>query len=123
MALRPGEVGAVGREGDCPGLAPRLLVKGRSGHQELADELGLICETSSGCYLSSNKQGQVRVGPRVTWGVGGAWHQRRNLVGYVRTRRLHKNMEVEPSRDRTLFPRRIMTTSTSNRFDGAPCNG
>lgn len=63
MALRPGEVGAVGREGDCPSLAPRLLVKGRSWHQELADELGLICGTSSGGYNSRNKQRTVR--PRV----------------------------------------------------------
>lgn len=46
MPLGPGEVGAVGREGNCPGLAARLLVEGGGGHQEFADELGLFWETS-----------------------------------------------------------------------------
>lgn len=63
MPLRPGEVGAVGREGDCPSLAPGLLVEGGSWHQELADELGRICETSSGGYVSRNTPEQVPVGP------------------------------------------------------------
>lgn len=42
MALRPGEVGAVGSKGYSPSLAPRLLVKGGRWHQEFTDELGLI---------------------------------------------------------------------------------
>lgn len=65
MPLRPGEVGAVGREGDFPSLAPRLLVEGGSGHQEFADELGLICETSSGGYISGNQRQQAAARPRV----------------------------------------------------------
>lgn len=62
MALGPGEVGAVGREGDCPSLAPRLLVEGGRWHQEFADELGLFCETSSGGYVRTHL-----VAPRLTW--------------------------------------------------------
>lgn len=92
MALRPGEVGAVGREGDCPGLAARLLVEGGRGHQELADELGLFCQTS--------RKKQVRVGP------GGGW-------SWV-TPRVNKNKEVEPARDQG----KMASTNTSGGFNG-----
>lgn len=44
VPLGPGEVGAVGGEGHRPGLAARLLVERGRGHQEFADELGLICK-------------------------------------------------------------------------------
>lgn len=82
---RPGEVGAVGREGDCPGLAPSLLVEGGGWHQEFADELGLIW----------NKQGRVSQ-TQVTWWGWGGWsaarepdwlHPDKNKKNHV-TRRL-----------------------------------
>lgn len=72
MPLGPGKVGAVGREGDCPGLAARLLVEGGGGHQEFSDELGLFWETSRlhQQELASSSQNLVNLLRRGAGGLG-----------------------------------------------------
>lgn len=42
MSLRPSKVGTIWCKGYCPGLTPRLLVKGSNRDQEFTNELSLV---------------------------------------------------------------------------------
>lgn len=119
VALGPGEVGAVGREGDCPGLAARLLVEGGGGHQELADELGLFWETSRLRQQepAGSSQNLVNLLRRGAGGAGGLAPAQEPDWPHLDTPFIQKQ-EVEPARDQAVSLEQIIPIMHPSGFIG-----